>query len=191
MKRILRGKSVSAVDLKKLHESSYKDVKDDKIGDWELDKEISRPTAVVYYNPMKKQAIVVHRGTEATVKDWSNNLAYVMGVNKHTQRFRDAKEVQELAEKKYQNLLTTGHSQAGIYTKLATNQRNVININPASMGETSTLGTTIRSKSDPVSILAAPTNFIKGILRPSTQKNHITTAAHLNPLKAHSLDILD
>ena len=42
MKRILRGKSVSASDLKKLHESSYKDVKDDKIGDWELDKEISK-----------------------------------------------------------------------------------------------------------------------------------------------------
>ncbi len=53
MKRILKGRSVSASDLKKLHESSYKDVKDDKIGDWKLDKEKSRPTAVVTYNPMK------------------------------------------------------------------------------------------------------------------------------------------
>ena len=94
-----------------------------------------------------------------------------MGTNKHTQRYKDAKEVQELAEKKYSNLLTTGHSQGGIYTKLATNQKNVININPASMGETSTQGITIRS-TDPVSMLAAPTNFIKGILRPSKQKQH-------------------
>ena len=37
----------------------------------------------------------------------------------------------------------------------------------------------------------APTNFIKGILRPSTKDKHITTSGHLNPLKAHSLDILD
>ena len=191
MKRILRGKSVSASDLKKLHESSYKDVKDDKVGDWVLDKEISRPTVSVYYNPVKQQGIVIHRGTEGTIKDWSNNLAYVAGVNKHTQRFKDSKEVQELAERKYPNLLTTGHSQGGIYTKLATNQKNVININPASMGETSTQGITIRSKSDPVSMLAAPTNFIKGILRPSKQKQHITTSAHFKPLKAHSLDILD
>ena len=133
MKRILRGKSVSAVDLKKLHESSYKDVKDDKVGDWVLDTEISRPTAVVYYNPVKQQGIVIHRGTAGNLKDWGNNLAYVMGTNKNTKRYQDAKEVQELAERKYPNLLTTGHSQGGIYTKLATNQRSVVNINPASM----------------------------------------------------------
>jgi hypothetical protein len=190
MKRILRGKSVSASDLKKLHESSYKDVKDDKVGDWVLDREISRPTAVVYYNPIKQQGIVIHRGTAGTIKDWGNNLAYVMGTNKNTKRYQDAKEVQELAEKKYPNLLTTGHSQGGIYTKLATNQRNVVNINPASMGETSTLGTTIRSKYDPVSMLAAPTNYFKKIIRPS-QGTHITTSAKLNPLESHSLDILD
>jgi hypothetical protein len=191
MKRILKGRSVSASDLKKLHESSYKDIKDEKIGDWVLDTEISRPTAVVYYNPIKQQGIVIHRGTAGTLKDWGNNLAYVMGTNKNTQRYKDAKEVQELAERKYPNLLTTGHSQGGIYTKLATNQKNVININPASMGETSTQGITIRSKTDSVSMLAAPTNYIKGLLRPSKQKQHITTSAHLNPLKAHSLDILD
>ena len=190
-RKILKGKAVSASDLKKLHESSYKDVKDNNINDWVLDREISRPTVSVYYNPIKQQGIVIHRGTDATLKDWGNNLAYVMGTNKNTKRYQDAKEVQELAEKKYPNLLTTGHSQGGIYTKLATNQKNVININPASMGETSTLGTTIRSKTDPVSMLAAPTNYIKGLLRPSKQKQHITTSAKLNPLASHSLDILD
>ena len=102
MKRILRGKSVSASDLKKLHESSYKDVKDDKVGDWVLDKEISRPTVSVYYNPVKQQGIVIHRGTDATLKDWGNNLAYELGTNKNTKRFKDAKEVQELAEKNIQ-----------------------------------------------------------------------------------------
>jgi hypothetical protein len=186
MKRILKGRSVSASDLKKLHESSYKDVKDDKIGDWELDKEISRPTAVVYYNPVKKQGIVIHRGTAGNLKDWGNNLAYIIGTNKNTQRYKDAKEVQELAERKYPNLLTTGHSQGAIYTKLATNQKNVININPASMGEISTLGTTIRSKYDPVSMLTVPGRLFK-----PSQGKHITTSGKLNPLESHSLDILD
>jgi len=104
MKRILKGRSVSASDLKKLHESSYKDIKDEKIGDWVLDSQISRPTAVVYYNPVKQQGIVVHRGTDTTLKDWGNNLAYVMGTNKKTKRYQDTKEVQELAERKYPNL---------------------------------------------------------------------------------------
>jgi hypothetical protein len=62
----------------------------------------------------------------------------------------------------------------------------VININPASMGEISTLGTTIRSKYDPVSMLTVPGRFFK-----PSQGKHITTSGKLNPLESHSLDILD
>lgn len=179
-----RGRAISAPQAKKLLQSSYKKDPDVKIGDWELDESISRPTARVYYNPVIQQGAVVHRGTEGTVSDWSNNLQYIMGTNKLTNRYKEAEMVQKKAEAKYSNLLTLSHSQGGIYGKIARDQSKVINVNPASMGET-TSGTTIRSANDPVSMLAGLTGLFK-----KNPKN-ITTSAQLNPLKAHSLDILD
>lgn len=179
-----RGGAISAKQLKALLVSSYKKEPDANVGDWALDESISRPTARVYYNPVIQQAIVVHRGTEGTFSDWSNNLQYVMGTNKLTTRFKEAEMVQKKAEEKYPNVLSVGHSQSGIYTKIARDQSKVINVNPASMGET-TSGTTIRSANDPVSALAGLTGLFK-----KNPKN-ITTSAQLNPLKAHSLDILD
>jgi len=179
-----KGGSISAKDLKGLHASSYKEVPDKEVNGWVLDESISKPTARVYFNASKNQAIVVHRGTEATVKDWANNLAYLTGTNKLTGRYKDAERVQKRAEEKYADVLTTGHSQGGIYTKIARDQSKVININPASMGET-TSGTTIRAKNDPVSALAGFTGLFK-----KNDKN-ITTSAQVNPLAAHSIDILD
>jgi hypothetical protein len=187
LKTITKGKkggSISAKDLKGLHASSYKEQPDKEVNGWVLDEDISKPTARVYFNASKNQAIVVHRGTEATVKDWANNLAYLTGTNKLTGRYKDAERVQKRAEEKYADVLTTGHSQGGIYTKIARDQSKVININPASMGET-TSGTTIRAKNDPVSALAGFTGLFK-----KNDKN-ITTSAQANPLAAHSIDILD
>jgi hypothetical protein len=179
-----RGGSISAKDLKGLHASSYKEVPDKEVNGWVLDESISKPTARVYFNASKNQAIVVHRGTEATVKDWANNLAYLTGTNKLTGRYKDAERVQKRAEEKYPDLLTTGHSQGGIYTKIAKDQSKVINVNPASMGET-TSGTTIRAKNDPVSALAGFTGLFK-----KNDKN-ITTQSKGSLLDAHSIDILD
>jgi hypothetical protein len=179
-----RGGSISAKDLKSLHASSYKEEPDREVNGWVLDESISKPTARVYFNASKNQAIVIHRGTEATVKDWANNLAYVTGASKLTGRYKDAERVQKRAEEKYPDVLTTGHSQGGIYTKIAKDQSKVINVNPASMGET-TSGTTIRSKNDPVSALAGLTGLFK-----KNDKN-ITTQSKGNLLDAHSIDILD
>jgi len=81
-------------------------------------------------------------------------------------------------------VLTTGHSQGGIYTKIAKDQSKAINVNPASMGETTT-GTTIRAKNGPVSALAGLTGLFK-----KNDKN-ITTESKGNLLDAHSIDILD
>lgn len=180
----MRGRAISAPQAKKLLESSYKKEPDANVGDWVLDESISKPTARVYYNPVIQQAAVVHRGTEGTAKDWSFNLAYVTGTNKLSSRFKDAERVQKRAEEKYPNVLTLGHSQGSVYTKIARDQDKVINVNPASMGEV-TKGTTIRSANDPVSALAGLTGLFK-----KNPKN-ITTSAKLNPLSAHSLDILD
>ena len=181
----LRGKAISARDLKGLLKSSYQVEPSRKVAEWELDEDISKPTARVYYNRNIDQAIVIHRGTEGTLSDWNNNLQYVLGTNKLTHRFKEAERVQKRAEAKYPNLLTVGHSQGGIYTKIAKDQSKVINVNPASMGEVSNTGTTIRSASDPVSALAGFTNIFR-----SNPKN-ITTSFKANPLAAHSPDILD
>lgn len=179
-----RGRAISASQAKMLLVSSYQKEPDEKVGDWELDEGISKPTARVYYNPVIQQAAVIHRGTEGTIKDWNNNLQYVIGTNKLTHRFKEAERVQKRAEEKYPNVLTLSHSQGGIYSKIARDQDKVINVNPASMGEV-TRGTTIRSANDPVSMLAGIANKFK------SNPRNITTSAHLNPLKAHSLDILD
>lgn len=179
------GGKIKASDLKKLHESSYKKVKDKQVGDWVLDESISKPSAMVYVNQKTKEPIVVHRGTEKTLSDWSNNLAYVTGNQKKTQRYKDSEAVQRQAEAKYgDTLLTTGHSQGSTYTKLAKNKKGIIDVNPASMGEVADEGVTIRSKTDPVSLLAGVTGLFK-------KNKKITTSAKANPLEAHSLDILD
>ena len=179
------GGAISAKDLKLLHASSYKKDKDKQVGDWVLDESISKPTAIVYVNQKTRQPIVIHRGTEKTLSDWSNNLAYVMGKSKDTKRFKDSEEVQKQAEEKYGDTLTSGHSQGGIYSKLARNKKGIIDVNPASMGEVSSEGTTIRSANDPVSVLAGLSNLF------SSNKKNITTKAKINPLSAHSIDILD
>jgi hypothetical protein len=103
LKDITKGKkggSISASSAKLLLESSYKTEPDKEVNGWIYDESISKPTARVYYNDVKKQAIVVHRGTEGTVKDWANNLAFVAGVSPLTKRYKDSKEVQEKAESK-------------------------------------------------------------------------------------------
>jgi len=81
-----RGGSISAKDLKSLHASSYKQEPEKEVNGWVLDEDISKPTARVYFNASKNQAIVVHRGTEATAKDWLNNVAYIAGASKLTGR---------------------------------------------------------------------------------------------------------
>jgi hypothetical protein len=180
-----KGGSVSAKDLKGLHASSYKEEPDKEVNGWVLDESISKPTARVYFNASKNQAIVVHRGTEGTVKDWANNLAFVAGVSPLTQRYKDSKEVQEKAEAKYSDVLTTGHSQGSVYTKLAKNKKGIIDVNPASFIQ-STEGTTVRAKNDPVSALRGIANMFS-----SKGKENITTSAKANPLDAHSINILD
>jgi hypothetical protein len=181
----MEGGKISAKDLKALHQSSYKKDKDKEVGEWELDESISKPTASVYVHKKTKQPIVVHRGTEPTLSDWANNLAYVAGQSKKTKRYKDSEKVQKDAEAKYGDTLTTAHSQGSIYSKIAKNKKGIIDINPASMGEVAEEGTTIRSKTDPVSLLAGVRNMF------SKNKKNITTSAKLNPLEAHSLDVLD
>jgi hypothetical protein len=188
--RLLGGK-VTSQELKSFVKASYNPV--DKIGDFILDTSISKPTVAVYNNPITGETKVVHRGTSGA-KDWANNLSYVAGLSKHTSRYKDAERVQQRAEAKYgsQNIDTIGHSQGAVYSRdLGKNTKNIINLNPAYLGEKEGKNeTVIRSSLDPVSALKAPIDYVKNLFGVKTN-THTIPATTLNPLTEHSTKILD
>lgn len=187
--RVIGGK-LKASDLKKLNQAGYIDLDKapDQVGDWVLDRSISKETARVYHNPVTGQAHAVHMGTKGA-SDWLNNLSYATGLSDLTHRAKESERVQKRAEEKYKDLDTSGHSQGSVYArKYAADKSKVIEINGANKGDLTSSGTVIRSASDPVSILGAPTRYIQGLFK---KNNDLTTSAKLNPLHAHSLNILD
>ena len=63
--------------LKEFINESYNhpDERSKYINDFQCDDNLSTNKAAVYYNT--KQANITHRGTNATILDWQNNLAMV------------------------------------------------------------------------------------------------------------------
>ena len=177
-----KGGKISASSLNKMINSSYKSRKDADadIDGYTLDTALSTKKAKVYFDKNGK-AVVVHRGTAGTASDWMNNAAYLTGLYKHTDRYKQGKAVQEAAEAKYgaENIDTVGHSQSGILAReLGKNTKNIITVNPASLFQKQADNeTVIRSSLDPVSFLQqGPVNTIK--------------AETYNPLTEHSSNIL-
>ena len=193
MSKVIGG-AIPANQLKQLNSVGYQSLADspDKIGDWVLDRGISKETARAYRNDKTGNIHVTHMGTKG-LADWTNNAAYALGLSDYTHRGKQSKRVQERAEAKYgtENLDTTSHSQGSAHArKYAKDKDKVIEINPANSGHATKSGTVIRSKSDPVSILGVPHRFVSNLF--SKKKNtDVTTAAKANPLDAHSLDTLD
>lgn len=188
-----KGGSIKAKELNEFIKASYKkgEERPSKIGDYELDKEISKGSVAVYHNPKTKMTSVIHRGTEGTATDWANNLAYATGQYEKTDRYKRSKLAQEKAEKKYGKVQTIGHSQGSILaSKLGKDE--VINVNPAYLGEeTKSNVTNIRSSGDVVSGLLQPISSIKSLFGYKPKgKTEIVKAESYNPLKEHSSDIL-
>ena len=187
----LLGGKVTSQELKQFIGASYKPV--EKIGDFVLDKSISKPTGVVYHNPTTGETKVIHRGTQGAA-DWANNLALVTGLSKYTHRYKEADRVQQRAEAKYgsQNIDTIGHSQSAKYARdLGQNTKNVINLNPAYLGEKDGKNeTVVRSQLDPVSALKAPIDYVRNLFGQKTNTTTIPSTT-LNPFTEHSTQILD
>jgi len=184
------GGSLAAADLKDLLGASY-DPKVDKVGDFELDKQISSGTSKVYYNDDTGQAVVAHRGT-AGISDWGNNAVYALGgktAYKLTPRYKEAKKVQSRAEKKYgkKKVSTIGHSQGGLQAELLGGKsKEIITVNKATRpfeSNTNKNQYDIRSKGD---LVSGANPFGSKSKKDTTIKN--TT---INPLTEHSGDILD
>jgi hypothetical protein len=194
------GGAVSADDTKNIISETYKDKPSEKIGNYVLDKDLSTAEAKVYHDPVTNKTIVSNRGTSGA-KDWINNGIYALSndLYKKTGRYKRAKDVQDKTIQKYGKVDTNvGHSQGAIITRNLNDEGKtgeVINVNPASKGETQKDNEyNVRSKKDVVSALSVPANFIKGIFRPSTKRKDktITVKADTNNvLKEHSGDILN
>jgi hypothetical protein len=147
------------------------------------DETIGGNYGAVYFNPEKNEAVVVHRGTDATLGDWKNNLIYADNLNNYvrTERFKIAKNIQDKAERKYgaENIITIGHSQAGLLANLlGGNSKETIIFNPAMKIEKISPNTTIvRSDKDVVSAAVPVRNTyhrtLGKILQPRKSRNYI------------------
>ena len=102
---MVKGGGIPASELKKLNSAGYQTLADtpNKIGDWTLDKGISKETARVWKNDKTGKAHVTHRGTKG-LGDWVNNAAYTFGLDAYTHRGKESKRVQERAEAKYKDV---------------------------------------------------------------------------------------
>ena len=192
-----KGGKLRASEVKNLLDASYQTEPTQNIGDWVLDNGLSNEYAKVYYKP-DGSAVVAHRGTDASLKDWSNNLAYALGNYENTDRYRQGKAIQDQAESKYgaKNISTLGHSQGSILSrKLGQNTKEIINVNPAYKGEVPLKNEyNVRSSKDVVSSLYAPVSKVSSYLYPSYTKKHsitIPTDKSFDVLGNHSYEILN
>ena len=187
----MKGGKVTSQDLKQFIQESYKEDPAKKIGDYQLSTR--NKGGVVYHNPITGDTKVVHTGTR-NLSDWGNNLAYITGLYKTTNRYKQGQKLQQRAESKYgtENTDTIGHSQSGILAReLGKNTRNIISLNPAYMGERQNPNeTVIRSSGDLVSAVYAPIDYVKSLFGKKSQ-THTIAAESMSPLKEHSTEILD
>ena len=189
--RLLGGK-LNAKEFELMLKESYKpENQRQNIGDYIIDKSLSTPENVVYYNPKTKETKNVYRGTEGTLTDWGNNALYAVGLHKYSNRYKRANEIEKKVEEKYgtDNLDVLSHSQSGAFTQeIGKNAKNVIALNPAThplYTPTSKNTTVVRSKNDVVSGLNKlnPFNWGKKANVEIKGKTH-------NILTEHSPDVL-
>lgn len=129
------GGSLSGSESRGLLDASYNN-NITNVGDFVLDSELSSKTSRVFVNPETGQTVVSHQGTQG-VTDWGNNMAYALGgkrLYKKTDRYKEAKRVQNKASDKYgnENISTIGHSQGGLQAEMLGNKGNeTITVNKA------------------------------------------------------------
>ena len=184
----LEGKGLNTKDVKGFIDASYTPTTENRVGDFELDKQLSTRKAQVYHNPKTDEVVVNNRGTAPTLQDWTNNAAYVFGLYDKTGRMKQAEKVQRKAIDKYGKVdVNVGHSQGGIITRKLNEKgltKEVINLNPASMFEKQKKNEyVIRSSRDVVSGLQSINPFSK-------KKNTKVVKGIYNPIREHGTELL-
>jgi len=187
----IKGGKIKVKLLKKMLEASYEKDKPESIDDFKLDKNISNDNVAVYHNPKTNQTIVAHKGTQGLL-DWGNNLVYgLLGTTgyKLTKRYKTAENAQKQAEAKYgkEYITTLGHSQGGLNAELLGQEgKEIITLNKA----TRPLGNKRGKKQYDIST----TGDIVSKLNPfqkSSKKNIKIKSKSYNPIKEHSIPVLD
>ena len=158
------GTGIGSKDAQKLISLGYQpEMKD--IDNYQLDRDLSVDRARVYRNTKTGKVYVVHRGTKEA-SDWLNNLVYGLSpyFYKHTDRYKQGKDVQEKALQKYgNNVDVIGHSQGAKIAEMASRGdkrvKDVITYNrPVGLQEAMTPldknVVDVRSSWDPVSMFA-------------------------------------
>ena len=176
------GGVVSHGELKNFVKASYKKKKDAKIEGYELDRNLSTKRSKVYTKDGK--AVVTHAGTDS-LTDWANNLLIPIGLHKYSNRYKEAKKVQEKANKKYgkENIETVSHSQSGHIAK------NLANEGITKHGQSTTLNPAILNPFDKhrgVHVIKSSGDIVSAL----TKADEVIKAKTYNPLKEHSPDIL-
>lgn len=176
---------ISNKDLQSFVKSSYKKKKDAKVEGYDLDKSLSTKRSKVYTKDGK--AVVAHAGTDS-LTDWGNNLLIPLGLHKYSSRYKEAKKIQEQANKKYgkENIDTVSHSQSGhIANDLAkeglTQKHQSTTLNPAIINPF--------DKHKGVKVVKSSRDLVSALTH-TGKKDEVIKAKTFNPLKEHSPDIL-
>jgi len=186
----IKGNGLKANTFKELLEASYSGK--EEVAGFNLDKSISSKTSKVYVHP-SGHVVVAHQGT-ASVMDWGNNAVYALSGDtgyKFTPRYKEAKKVQEAAEKKYgaKNISTVGHSQGSYQAQLlGAKTHEIITLNKATRPQEVLYGSSKKKNQYDV---RASTDLVSLFRNPFQKKNETTINVVGNPLKSHSLNVLD
>lgn len=178
------GGSLPVENFKEFITNSYNPSKH-HIGDFEIDKELSDNEVQVFKDEKIKQLVIVFRGTEASFRDWGNNVHYLFGFYKTTRRFKHSEQIFNEALEKYPDYKITlvGHSQGFVPEHILNNKRvfEALALNPAWTTEKQKDNEyIIRSSRDAVSMLV-----------PKNKNNIVIPAKTHNPLYEHSTKILN
>ena len=194
-KPAVSGTGIKADELRNLLEASYTGTPS-LGGDWQIDRRLSSANSKTFRKRSTGQVVVAHKGTQGTT-DWGNNLVYALTGEagyKKTNRYKEAKAVQDAAERKYgaDNITTIGHSQGGLQAQmLGQNSREIITVNKATRPGEVAYGSSkkknqydVRSSNDPVSAFRSPLSGKDG----RTVEIKSKTA---DPLAEHSYNVLE
>ena len=153
---------------------------------YKLDHELSNIQSKVFYNPESDNPLLItYRGTKNLINDLQTDASIVFGQLKHTQRYKDSKDVYHKAKEKYNsNALLFGHSLGGsLASAVGEANDKIITYNKGSSGfigpatQTKSNETSYRWNGDVVSALSV---FDKHA--------PITLGNYKDPLSSHHLN---
>jgi len=198
-KKSVKGSALQVKTLKRLIDNSYqrKDKngklkqKENDIDGYKLDNNLTNDTSAVYYNKDKNHVVHSVRGTNGTLKDWSNNAIYMASpeLYKKTDRYLNAKEIQKKIDDRYttaKKTMTT-HSQSGIIGRhlgVANPNLEVISLNPATYNKDNNIN-------NPNEYTVKSTKDLVSLYHKNKPRDTIIKGESLDQYKEHDIGLLD